>query len=116
MALMASTVFVQLDSRRKELAAARTDGSEASGAASKARRRALQDCEVAEAEYNTEMGTRQAEYDAALTAHNELLANIKVCIIHSIIHSLRGGGSKPVSGNGWPSHAHTCVPVCIASM
>jgi hypothetical protein len=69
---------VQLDARLKELAAARADGSEALGAASKARRRALQDCEVAEAEYSTEMGTRQAEYDSALAAHNELLANIKV--------------------------------------
>lgn len=67
----------QLEGRMKELAAARADGSDATAAASKTRRRALQDCEVAIGEYDTEMGARQAEYDAALAAHTELLANIQ---------------------------------------
>ena len=29
-------------------------------------------------EYDAELGARQAEYDAALAAHTELLANIQV--------------------------------------
>lgn len=74
-----ATAHAQLDARRKELAAARAEGSDASGAAAKARRRALGDCEVAIGEYDTEMTARQADYDAALAAHNELLANIQVC-------------------------------------
>lgn len=68
----------QVEGRRKELGAARADGSDATAAASKTRRRALQDCEVAIGEYDTEMGARQAGYDAALAAHTELLANIQV--------------------------------------
>jgi hypothetical protein len=71
-------LFVKLDSRRKALASARAESSDASSAAGKARRRALGDCEVAVGEYDAELGARQAEYDAALVAHTELLANIQV--------------------------------------
>lgn len=69
---------MQLDARRRELESARAECSDASSAAAKARRRALGDCEVAVGEYDAELGARQAEYDAALSAHTELLANIQV--------------------------------------
>ena len=36
------------------------------------------DYEVVVGEYGAELGARQAEYDAALAAHTELLANIRV--------------------------------------
>jgi len=90
---------LQLEGRMKELAAARADGSDATAAASKTRRRALQDCEVAIGEYDTEMGARQAEYDAALAAHTELLANIQVWGWGYDRHGGVGaGGSLPPEG------------------
>lgn len=58
----------------------RSDSSNAAGAAAKARRRALQDCEGAIGEYDADMGARQAEYEAARAAHTDLMKNIQVCL------------------------------------
>ena len=46
-----------------------------------AKRRALQACEAAIAEYDADLGGRQAELDAALAAHAALADTIQVCLV-----------------------------------
>jgi len=76
----------QLEAARLELATLRAETKAADAAALKMRRRAQQACETSVAEFDGEMTERETEYQTALSAFNNLQAQIEVsCLTGTVV-------------------------------